>query len=141
MAYIEIDGMKEFQTAVRRAKDVELNRRLGEANKRIGEMVISRLSPAPDPRAVGVGAGASVRPSTTRREVLLRVGGSHRSSGPHTRKQPWGRKRVTPVGKPAPDRPYIQQTADRQYDEIGNAWLQATFEALGPAFADQRLGP
>lgn len=135
MAYIQVEGLKEFNRAVRQAKNVELNKRLGQANKEIGELVIRRLNPRSDPRAVGAGAGAAVRSSAARREVLLRTGGAHRASGRHTKKQPWGRQRVTPPGKPTPRRPFIQGTAETHFNEIGDAWLDAVFAALGPAFA------
>lgn len=138
-SYIEVEGLKEFQRAVRQAKDKDLNRNLGQANKQVGELVIRRLSPKSDPKAVGVGRGASARSSASKREVLLRVGGAHRSSGVHTRKQPWGAKRVVRPGIPTPDRPYIQKTADDNFDDIGNAWMKATMDALSPAFADGRV--
>lgn len=133
MAYIQVEGLKEFNRAVTAAKDKELNRRIGQANKAIGQLVIDRLSPAPDPAAVGVGRGATVRPSATRREVLLRVGGSHRPKPPLS---VWGARRVLRPGLQAPDRPFIQGTAERHFDEIGQAWLDAMVDALAPAFAE-----
>lgn len=136
MSYIEVEGLKEFQKAVRAARDKDLNKRLGQANKKIGQMVIDRLSPAPDPRAVGMGRGASVRPSASKREVILRVGGAHRAAGSHTNMQPWGAKRGAPVGQPTPKRPWIQGTADDNFDDIGEAWMDAIIEAFDPAFAE-----
>lgn len=131
---IEVIGLKEFNLAVRRSVDVELPKRIGEANKRIGALVVSKLQPRPDPAAVGTGAGSSVRPSASKREVLLRVGGSHRSSGEHTRKQPWGKRRVTPPGRHAPDRPNILGTVEAHQDQIERAWLVAISDAMEPAF-------
>jgi len=139
VAYIEVKGLKEFQQAVRKARDKDLNKRLGQANKAVGDLVIQRLSPKPDPAAVGVGAGSSVRPSASKREVLLRVGGVHRSSGQHTKKQPWGKRRTVRPGTHTPPRPNIQGTADDHFDDIGNEWMTATMQALGPAFADARI--
>lgn len=136
MAYIEVEGLKEFNRAVRAAKDRDLDKRIGQANKRIGQMVIDRLAPAPDARAVGVGRGASVRASASKREVLLRVGGGHRAAGAFTRMQPWGAKRVVRPGVATPDRPFIQGTADRNFDEIGDAWMDAIIDAFRPAFAE-----
>lgn len=133
MAYIEVEGFKEFHRAVRAAKDKELNKRLGQANKKVGQLVISKLSPAPDPVAVGAGRGASVRPSASKREVLLRVGGGHRPKPPLS---VWGSKRVGRVGVHAPPRPFIQGTAETHFDEISQAWLDATIEAFSPAFAE-----
>lgn len=139
MAHIEVEGLKEFNRAIRQAKDKDLNKRLGQANKKVGQLVISRVTPKPDPRAVGIGGGSTIRPSASKREVLLRVGGSHRASGEHTRKQPWGKKRVARPGTRTPPRPDIQGTADDHFDDIGNEWMTATMQALGPAFADSRI--
>lgn len=136
MAYIQVEGLKEFQRAVRQAKDKDLDRRLGQANKAIGQMVIDRLRPAPDPRAVGAGGGSTVRSSASKREVLLRVGGAHRSAGRFTKMQPWGKRRVVPPGVRTPRRPFIQGTAEVNFTEIGDAWLDATMDALAPAFAE-----
>jgi hypothetical protein len=140
LAYIEVEGLKEFNRAVRAAKDRELDKRIGQANKAIGQLVIDRLFPNPDPRAIGAGRGANPRPSASKREVLLRVGGTHRSrngaSPEQTRMQPWGIKRVVPIGAPVPERPFIQGTAEQHMDEIGQAWLTAMTEALAPAFAE-----
>ena len=138
MAYIQVEGLKEFQRAVRQARDKELDKRLGQANKQIGQLVIDRLYPNPDPRATGTGRGAMPRPSASKREVILRVGGTHRASGIHTPKQPWGARRVVRPGTTTPPRPFIQGTAEREFDAIGDAWLDATMAALAPAFADAR---
>lgn len=136
MSYIEVEGLKEFQRAVRAAKDKELNKRIGQANKKIGQLVIDRLRPAPVPAATGTGKGAAVRPSASKREVLLRVGGAHRAAGSHTNMQPWGARRVVPPGRPTPKRPWIQGTADANFDDIGEAWMDAIIEAFDPAFAE-----
>lgn len=140
MAYIEVEGLKEFNRAVRAAKDRDLDKRIGQANKRIGQLVVDRLTPAPDPRAIGTGRGAMPRASASKREVLLRVGGTHRAHGnastEHVRMQPWGARRVLRPGLQAPDRPFIQGTAERHFDEIGDAWLDAITDAMAPAFAE-----
>lgn len=133
MAYVEVEGLKEFNQAVRQIKSRELDRQMGQANKRIGELVISRLRPAPDPAAIGVGKGAAVRPSASKREVQLRVGGAHRASGEHTKKQPWGARRVVPVGTPVGPRPFIQGTAERNFDDIADAWMDAVMDAFALA--------
>lgn len=138
MAHIEVEGLKEFNQAVRQAKDKALDKRIGQANKKIGELVISRLAPALNPAAVGAGRGAKPRASASKREVLLRVGGAHRAAGPHTNMQPWGAKRVTPVGKSAPARSFIQGTAEAQFGEISAAWMDAIIDAFAPAFADAK---
>lgn len=150
MAHVEIVGLKEFTRTLRAAKDRELDRRIGQANKRVGEFVINRLTPRPDPRAVGAGRGSDVRPSASKREVLLRVGGGHRVpvAGPPSpgspprdeiiRMNPWGIKRVARPGTPTPDRPFIAGTVEKHFDDIGALWLKATMDALDPAFAERR---
>ena len=130
---IEVDGLKEFQAASRRAVDSELPKRLGRAHKEIGQLVIDRLQPRSDPAAVGSGAGAAIRASASKREVLLRVGGAHRARPPLSI---WGRTRVLRVGQSAPPRPYIRGTIDKHQDEIGTAYLEAISAAMSGAFAD-----
>lgn len=133
---IEVEGLKEFQTAVRRAVAGPLPKEMGQAHREIGELVISKLDPKPDPSAVGSGAGAAVRASASKRDVLLRVGGGHRASGAHTNKQPWGRVRTVRPGTPTPDRPDIRGTIDKHADEIGDAYLKAISRAVSSAFAE-----
>ena len=128
---IEVVGLKEFQRAVRRSTDTDLPKRLGQANKEIGRLVIDRLQPRPDPAAIGKGAGSTVRPSASKREVLLRVGGKHRAD--HSPQAQWGKRPVRPFGK-APKRPYIRQTAEKHRKEIGRAWIKAVAEAMKPVF-------
>lgn len=130
---IQVDGLADLQRAARRAVDTELPKRLGEAHKRIGKLVIDKLQPKPDPAAVGSGAGAAVRPSASKREVLLRVGGSHRPKPPLS---VWGKRRVLRVGQSAPQRPYIRETIDRYEGEIGEAYLEAISQAMSGAFYD-----
>lgn len=134
---IEVEGLKELNRAVSRAVDRELPKRMGLANKRVGQLVISKLEPRPDPRAVGAGAGSTVRPSATRREVVLRVGGAHRAKGRYTKMQPWGKRRVAKPGTRTPARPFIQGTAIRNMAEIEQTWLEAVMDALGPAFFER----
>jgi hypothetical protein len=129
---IEVEGLKEFQRAVRFAADTGLTKELGQANKKIGQLVVDRLSPRPDPAAVGTGAGATVRPSATRREVLLRVGGKHREG--RTPIMQWGRRPgPSPFGR-RPKRPYIRWTVERHRQEIEREWLKAVAKAMKPAF-------
>lgn len=153
-AYVQIEGLKEFNRTLGRVKDRDLNKRLGQANKQVGELVVRRLQPRPDPRAVGAGRGAAVRPSATRREVVLRVGGTHRppDRAPRprpgrptaptvqqvTRMNPWGARRVVPPGTRTPDRPHIAGTVADNFDDIGALYLRLTMDALEPAFAERR---
>ncbi len=129
---IEVDGLKEFQRTSRRAVDTDLPKRMGQANKSIGALVISKLSPRPDPAAVGEGAGATVRPSASKREVLLRVGGAHRAG--HTPYMRWGKRAGRAIRSKAPERPYIRETVERNRKEIEQAWLEAISQAMKPAF-------
>lgn len=122
--HIEVEGYKEFQRAVARA-DKELAKRIGQVHKDIGAFVISKLQP----KSVGEGAGATVRPSATRREVLLRVGGAWRDE----HQQQWGKRQEWPGGH-APDRPDIVGTAIRHQAEIEQRLLDAIDKALKPPF-------
>lgn len=89
--------------------DKDLDKEIGQAHKRVGEFAIRLLNPT----GVGEGRGASIRPSATKRDVLLRVGGGHRD----VRALQWGQRQVWPGGD-APDRPYIVDQLRRQEREI-----------------------
>lgn len=135
-AAIRVEGWREFQAAVRKATDSDLPKRLGEVNKQIGQLVISRLQPQPNSATVGAGGGATVRPSATRREVILRVGGSRRverADERHTplRVQQWGNRSVNP---PASGRPNIIGTALAHQGEIEKLLLDGIERALKPPF-------
>lgn len=134
LGQIEVEGFAETLRVARRSADRELPKRIGQANKSIGRMVIARLQPRPDPAAVGEGAGASVRPSASKREVLLRVGGKHRAG--HTPEMQWGKRPGRRPRQTAPPRPYIRETVERHRDEIEQAWLEAIAQAFSGAFAD-----
>jgi hypothetical protein len=129
---IEVEGLKEFQAAARRAVDSGLPKRLGEANKSIGQLVISKLSPSPDASSVGEGAGAAVRASASKREVMLLVGGAHR--GRHTPYMQWGKRPGPLAFRPRPKRPNIRGTVDKHQGEIEDAYLKAVSQAMKPAF-------
>lgn len=129
-ARIELDGLKPLMRAVRQSTDKDLKKRMGQSNKEIGKLVISKLEPRPIPQAVGRGAGATVRPSATAREVLLRVGGKHRTRAPL---QQWGRTHVSSFGG-APPRPHILGTAEKHRKEIESKYLDGIATAMKPAF-------
>ena len=142
---IEVDtaDLRAFRRAVRQSTDRELPKRLGQANKSVGQLVIDRLQPRPDPASIGAGAGAAVRASASRREVVLRVGGKHRErdSLPKPNKSKaryalatWGR-RAAMVPGPRPKRPNIRGTVERHRSEIEEAWIDATLAAMDGAFA------
>lgn len=128
---IAVDGLKELLATVRAAKDGALRREMGQANKGIGELVVSKLQPRPDPAAVGAGKGAAVRPSASVRDVILRVGGAHRRNPPQAL---WGARAVSSRRRARPLRPYIKQTAADHMDEISDAWLHAIAKGLSSAF-------
>lgn len=129
---VDRDSLRQFMAAVRSSTDTELPRRLGQANRSVGEKFIYQwLRPKPEPAAVGQGAGAAVRPSSSKRDVVLRVGGAHRAG--HTPYKQWGRRAVNPF-EPAPPRPYIRESANDHLDEIQEAWLEAITEAMSPPF-------
>lgn len=135
VAAIQIDGYREFQRQVKRAADKDLPKRIGQAHKDVGTYVISLL-PGGDPAAVGAGGGASVRPSATKREVLLRVGGKHRADraaerGVDPRRVQWGRREVRPFRS---GRPHIIGTVERHEGKIREFMLQAVTEAMSPPF-------
>ena len=123
---IEVEGYAEFQRAVGRA-DKSLGKQLGQIHKDIGAFIISKLHPP----GVGEGAGAKVRPSATRREVFLRVGGGWRDDDP--RKRQWGKTQDWPNGH-APDRPDILGTAEKYEAEIEKRLLNAIDKTFKPPF-------
>ncbi|HEX7099661.1 MAG TPA: hypothetical protein VF377_10500 [Acidimicrobiia bacterium] len=127
---IEVEGLRELNRAIRKATDQTLRRRVGAANKKIGQLVITRLRPRPVPEAVGMGGGAQVRASAAMREVLLRAGGSHRVRPPM---QQWGRVAVSSFG-PKPKRPFILGTAEAHRRQIETEYMDALAEAMAPAF-------
>lgn len=129
---VELEGYDEVRRAIRHAEDRELPKRLGQAHKDIGQKVIDLLSPPPVPEAVGEGAGATVRPSASKREVLLRVGGKHRAAAAPMAQ--WGKKRVLLRGRKAPERPYIRQTAEDNRPYIEREFLEAVTRAMSGAF-------
>ena len=132
---IEVDtgDLRAFRRAVRQSTDRELPKRLGQANKSIGQLVIDRLQPRPDPVAIGTGAGATVRASASRREVLLRVGGAHRAG--HAPQKQWGKRPGPLAFRRRGPRPYIRQTVEDNRKDIEEAWIDATLAAMAGAFA------
>lgn len=123
---IYVEGYKEFQRAVGKA-DKDLAKRIGQVHKDIGTFVISRLHPI----AVGAGRGAKIRPSATRREVILRVGGAHRDVRPRVLQ--WGARQEWPDGE-APERPDIIGTARAHRARIEEMLLEGIEAALKPPF-------
>lgn len=134
--FLQVDwrSWKDLQRAIRKSADKDLPKRMGKANKKTGELVISKLQPQPTPRAVGRGRGAAVRPSASKREVLLRVGGAHRGS----HREQWGKNPDLSALPSPPPRPHIRQTVADHRDEIEQFWLAAISKAMSGAFHDTK---
>lgn len=113
---LQVEGVRELNRLLRQIGGRELQKELGQVHKRIGQMVIARLGGART--GVGRGAGQTIRPSAATREVLLRVGGSHRSERP----EQWGREQVWPGGLP-PVRPHLIEAAREIEDDITDEYL------------------
>lgn len=123
--HIEVEGLRELQSGIKRQQG-KLPQSIGEAHKEIGRFIIGKL-PSGNPNAVGAGASANVRPSATKREVLLRVG----HGGRQVSLNQWGK---TPVQPFASGRPHIIGTVEQHQDEIEQKFLDETMKALSPAF-------
>lgn len=123
--HIEVEGLKEMQAAIKRAQG-KLPASIGEAHKEVGRFIIGKLPPG-DPHAVGAGASASVRPSATKRDVVLRVGHGKREAA----KNQWGK---TPVQPFVSGRPHIIKAVTDNQEAIEQKFLDETLKAVGPAF-------
>ncbi len=131
--HIQVDGLRELQADIRRQQG-KLPQSLGVAHKNVGAFVVARLTPPPNPHTVGEGLGAQVRPSATKREVLLRVGYSARPTKRGSEGgvlAQWGRTPVQPFGV---GRPYIVKTVADNQEAIEQMFLDEYVKALGPAF-------
>lgn len=126
-AHIQVEGYREFVRDLRRTTG-ELPKALGIAHKNVGKFIIERLDPPPEPAAVGAGSGATVRPSATKREVLLRVGYAGRESA----LSQWGKKPVQPF---VSGRPHILGTIQANEDAIRQELLDQLMKILAPAFS------
>jgi hypothetical protein len=128
-AHIQIVGAREMQAALKKAEG-KLPKALGEAHKEIGRFIIGKIG-AGDPHAVGEGSGANVRPSATKRAVVLRVGHGKRSR----HGDQWGR---TPVQPFRSGRPYLIGALEENEQEIRNEYARQITKYLKPYFADTR---
>lgn len=113
---LEVEGMDEVRAAFRRLGGPEMVRQLGQVHKRVGELVIARAGGAQT--GIGLGAGSTIRPSASTREVQLRVGGTFRAKFGKWRQ--WGKTQRWPPPEP---RPYLVGAAVAAKDEIFDAYL------------------
>jgi len=132
--HIQVLGLRELQRAIKKQQG-ELPKAIGQVHKDIGVFIVGKL-PEADPQAVGAGSGATVRPSATKREVLLRAGSGAREArasdrGVSVKAEQWGARPVQPYIK---GRPYIVGVIEENEDEIEQRFLDAMTEVLGPAF-------
>lgn len=125
MIKLDMSDVDRFRRDLRKATDVDLPKEIGLVHKEIGRLVISKLRPP----SVGAGTGASVRPSATKREALLRVGHGGRASA----KPQWGRQQLWPGGE-APDRPNILGTAQANETVLMDMLRKGIDRALIPPF-------
>ena len=116
VARLQIEGMDEVRAAFRRLGGSEMTKQLGQVHKRIGEIVIAQAGGAQT--GIGVGSGATIRPSAATRNVPLRVGGSFRSRFGKWRQ--WGQTQIFP---PPASRPYLIGAAIAARDEINDTYL------------------
>jgi ribose 5-phosphate isomerase len=138
-AHIQVEGLKEFQQGLRDAQN-KLPKALGEAHKRVGTFIISKL-PEASPEAVGIGTGSTVRASATKRDVILRAGTTARvgrASEQRTsiKAQQWGKTEVQPFEKGG--RPYIVGTIEEHQDEIVEMFKEEMLKVVGGAFYSAR---
>ena len=138
-AHIQIEGLKELQAGLRDAQG-KLPKALGEAHKRVGTFIISKL-PEASPEAVGSGTGSVVRASATKRDVILRAGTSVRATRAREDHVPvkfeqWGKTQVQPFEKGG--RPYIVGTIEENLAEIEQMFLDEMLKVVGPHFYSAR---
>ena len=107
VARVVVDNLPQVRAQLR-AFGADAYKELGEVHKEVGRLWIGWLG-GPD-SGVGAGAGARFRPSANRREVLLRVGGTHRSRNV----EQWGKRHKPERGR----RPFILGAAEKREREI-----------------------
>lgn len=127
---IQVEGIPELRALLKQVGGKELEKELGQVHKRIGQMVIDRLGGKNT--GVGAGAGSSIRPSAAAREVLLRVGGTHRAR--------WGRvgrwgKRWDGVERGR--RPHLIGAATEMQDQIEDAYMRGVDQLIRKVGFDQ----
>ncbi len=133
-AHIQNEGLKEFQAGLRDAQG-KLPKALGESHKRVGQFIISKIPPG-NPNAVGAGTGSIPRASATKRDVLIRVGGSFRGKIAAEQQVPvnyitWGKTPVMPFES---GRPYIVGTIEENMAEIEDMFMDEMLKVAGRPF-------
>jgi len=124
--HIKVEGLKELQADIKQRQG-KLPTEIGQIHKEVGQFIIGKL-PEGDPHAVGMGSGATVRPSATKRDVVLRVGGAHREGKDYMQ---WGKAAVMP---PVSGRPYIVGAIEDNQEQIEEMFMKKYMDVLGPAF-------
>lgn len=113
VARASIEGLPQLRAKFRKAGP-EFDRELGQLHREMGRVWIGWVGGAQT--GVGEGAGSTIRPSATKREVLLRVGHSRRSK----KVRQWGQTQVMPH----PGRPNILGAAEGRRWEIERRYVQ-----------------
>jgi hypothetical protein len=139
VAAIEVQGYRELNRLLRKTGDKGLAKAVGRANKTVGAKIKTLVDNESTPASVGKGRGSTVRPSSAKGALKLRVGGSHRvdlTGRKDTERltvpwpQQWGKTVVRPFEKAQP-RPDIKEVALQQRDWISRQWLAAIHDEIG----------
>jgi len=116
---IRVEGVRELTRSIA-AADKGLAKELANANRDIGQKIISRIFPRP--RTVGAGRGAEPRAVASRNYVAIQAGRADRRH--HV--QQWGARYVRREGK----RPYILGTALREFPNLEREYLDGIERVL-----------
>src|SRR5512139_869930 len=127
-AHIQIEGLAELQAAIKRQQG-KLPAAIGEAHKEVGRFVIGKV-PAGDSHAVGAGSGATIRPSATKRDVIIKVGHGARTAA----YQQWGKRVINPPAPGPGSRPHIVGAIEQNQEAIEQKFMDEIIKALEPAF-------
>lgn len=121
-----IEGHRDLTRRLQQIGGKELKKEYGQVHKRIGERVIREAGGKQT--TVGAGRGASMRPSASVRDIMIRVGGTHRES----RLDQWGVREVWPGGMP-PERPHIIGAAEDIQGEIMDMYEEGVADVADKA--------
>jgi hypothetical protein len=117
---LHVEGLDQFRRQLRQVSPDgrQYQKELGQVHKAIGELVIGKVGGRST--GVGSGRGETIRPSAAAREVMLLVGGSHRSQ----KREQWGVYQRWPGGEP-PERPHLIGAAYAARREIEDRYIDA----------------